>query len=851
MKAARNKKPIKNLAYSGIRSNIKKYMTLIWAVVLTTMLFSSLFTISGSMINEMQMGSMRQVGTSAHVVIKKLDQSKYDQIKDDEMVKDISYRILVGRELTEELADFSYIEPEDAKMTFCYPEEGSLPEKENEIVTSDLVLEKLGVPCKIGTEFEIAIKTDGGEVSQKFVLSGYFRGDALAPIQQALVSKAFQEKYAPSGQIIADVKYRNSYNIGDNTKTLLERYGLNESVNYEVNWAYMSNDIDSSMIIFGAGLILIFFFAGYLIIYNIFDINIISDIQEYGLLKTIGTTGKQIKKIVKKRARLVAFIGIPIGIALGIGIGSYILPIVSKSFSTVNVDKGMLHMNLWMVLVAAIFSYITVMISASRPCRKASKVSPVETLKYSEKTRKNGKQKKKHVVVILSISLALVILNSVLGFVGGFNMDEYAKDLVVADYSIQSKSLDDPTYSTKDTSGVDEAFMEGLQNNDDVKNVGKIYVCGYNQMFSDEDWSKLENGILKSDLVKERLAMDYGKTVNEFNINECLSGMSSRKVLDGKTFGMDEYATSKLKVIKTIDGTDTIDWEKFNSGNYVLITRWCYDEWYQDENMYVNYFEPGDTIRITSQDPKYAVQKTAKENGMNFNYEVYEGGPEKEYEVYAIVEIPEKLGMKRLETFQCDYILPEKEYISLNGNRGALRMLLDVEDNKEAEFSMFLEDYIANNNPEISYTSKDSIINEYANIGRMIRIVGVFLAATLGFIGVMNFRNTMVTSIFVRSRELAMLEAVGMTGKQQKKKLMKEGFTYFIWTGIVSLGITSILSVTVLKSFMSEIPIFDWNFTLNPILCTMPIILVLVMLIPRVAYKKLSRVSVIDRLRVQ
>ena len=96
-----------------------------------------------------------------------------------------------------------------------------------------------------------------------------------------------------------------------------------------------------------------------------------------------------------------------------------------------------------------------------------------------------------------------------------------------------------------------------------------------------------------------------------------------------------------------------------------------------------------------------------------------------------------------------------------------------------------------------------------------------------------------------------MLEAVGMTGKQQKKKLMKEGFTYFIWTGIVSLGITSILSVTVLKSFMSEIPIFDWNFTLNPILCTMPIILALVILIPRVAYKKLSRVSVIDRLRVQ
>ena len=136
------------------------------------------------------------------------------------------------------------------------------------------------------------------------------------------------------------------------------------------------------------------------------------------------------------------------------------------------------------------------------------------------------------------------------------------------------------------------------------------------------------------------------------------------------------------------------------------------------------------------------------------------------------------------------------------------------------------------------------------NVGRVIKIVGIFLAATLGFIGLMNFANTMVTSIFVRSRELAMLEAVGMTGKQQKKKLMKEGFTYFIWTAVVSLGITSILSVTILKSFMSEIPIFDWNFTLNPILVMLPVILSLVILIPRVAYKKISRTSVVDRLRV-
>ena len=79
-------------------------------------------------------------------------------------------------------------------------------------------------------------------------------------------------------------------------------------------------------------------------------------------------------------------------------------------------------MNVWMLIGAAAFSYITVIISAMKPCRKAAKVSPVETVKYTEETDKNGKPKKKLVTVILSLSLALVVLNSVYGFVSGFSM---------------------------------------------------------------------------------------------------------------------------------------------------------------------------------------------------------------------------------------------------------------------------------------------------------------------------------------------------------------------------------------------------------------------------------------------
>lgn len=50
-----------------------------------------------------------------------------------------------------------------------------------------------------------------------------------------------------------------------------------------------------------AGMFLVFV-AGYLIIYNIFQISVSADIQFYGKLKTLGTTKKQIKKLIYGQA---------------------------------------------------------------------------------------------------------------------------------------------------------------------------------------------------------------------------------------------------------------------------------------------------------------------------------------------------------------------------------------------------------------------------------------------------------------------------------------------------------------------------------------------------------------------
>ncbi|MCR5251570.1 MAG: hypothetical protein K6E50_13290 [Lachnospiraceae bacterium] len=542
---------------------------------------------------------------------------------------------------------------------------------------------------------------------------------------------------------------------------------------------------------------------------------------------------------------IISLIGIPVGLLPGVGVGGWILPFISGQMSTMTVGKGIVHINIWALAVAALFSYLTVIISAGRPCRKASKVSPIETLRYTEESGKGGKKGKKLTVVILSLSLALIILNGVIGLVSGFDVNEFIKSDIAADFSIQDASLDSMAASYHETDAVDRDLIEMIKAQPGVSETGNIYISTFGQEFSDEGWEKLEKGFFKDEAVMECLNCWY--TDGSYDFNACMNDFRKFKTLSGNTYGMGEFAAGKLKVIETMDGSETIDWEKFNSGDYVLATRWTMDGWY-----YTNIVEAGDKVQIRSHDPKYAetVEEPA-EDGKMTSYESYENAPVREYEVYAIVDIPQSIAYRVSEFIELNYILPESEYLKLEGSKGAMRTLIDVEDDKEAAFETRIKEYINSEDPDMSYTTKESVTAEYKSLSDTIGMVGIILALILGLIGLMNFANTMITSIIVRSKELAMLEAVGMTGVQQRHKLMKEGFTYFLLTTVVSVIVSSVLNVTAIRFLADELGMFAWRFTLMPLAVCLPLIMVMIIIIPVIAHNRLSRRSIIDRLRTE
>ena len=108
---------------------------------------------------------------------------------------------------------------------------------------------------------------------------------------------------------MVDFNFKTSFNLKKQLEELNKRIGFEEK-STGVNWAYLGMKADAETVVLIVVMLGIILVSGYLIIYNIFYINVFGDIRFYGLLKTIGTT-------VRKQANLLSLAGIPIGLILG------------------------------------------------------------------------------------------------------------------------------------------------------------------------------------------------------------------------------------------------------------------------------------------------------------------------------------------------------------------------------------------------------------------------------------------------------------------------------------------------------------------------------------------------------
>ncbi len=853
---------IRKTAQNYIFKSRGKSLIIILSIALCTFLFTTLFTAGGSILRMLKESTQRQIGTSAAGSFKYLIQEEYDKLAADTKIKEVSQWIYVGdaanKELLKVRTEVHWTDEVSAKKGFCYPEAGKLPQTEDEAVFSSLVLQALKIDFDpadyeslLGKKVPLQININNQIIEKEFTICGVFTGDRVSMAQYVLVSKAFQEKYAPvpkishyapdndfsnlaGGLINADIDFHSPFRIEDQLITVALRNGLPEMVEIGVSNASVAGTMDGETLLLVVFLLLTIFLSGYLIINNIYRINVYSDIRSYGLLKTIGMSGRQLSRLVRYQAIYLALPGIVLGILAGTLVGILLVPVIAGFLSVSMAAKGVIQINGWVLLVSALFSFMTVIISCRRPARIAAKVSPIEAVRYQETTRGKKMQarnntrftnfsfagrnlsrdKKKVFWVVLSLSLSLVILNSIYTLLHGFSEDKYIEHSIATDFSVTDATLDNPSvnFNNKNTTGISQELLEELGKLSGIEELGNIYIESTYQRFTKEDFQKIDERLLSKTFFETLLT--YG---DEISVKAWYEEERAASVM---LYGMDDFVIKNLPVQH-----GEINLEKFKTGNYILVNE--YDMRLPDGEKAIPYFLPGDKISVTTND-----------------------GNTKQYEVMATVGLPYAFRLQIFDTLDMFYILPSDEFNSFCQPRTPMRCLFNVTDESEEKIEEWMENYTTESEPALTYTSRKSYKEEFKSFTSMIMIVGGLLTGILALIGLLNLANTMTTSIIARRLELAMLEAVGMTKRTQICGMCIEGLLYAIFTGVTGLALSSVFSAVLIKPFGAEMWYFEWNFSLLPVVVVFPIMIALTLLLPVIIYKNVMKASVVERLRV-
>lgn len=870
---------IRRLSRRCMRKNRMRNVFALIAIALSGILFTAAFSLVGGAMQMAQENTMREVGGTFHAGIKAATMEQYEKTAADPLVKKSSFTIFIGiaDNILDRQAEIRYT-PEESTLPdlFITLEEGHLPREEREILVDTFTLEELGLPCALGEKVPLTFSFMGETVEEEFTLSGWYEGDHVAHASELFVSESYWLKLKGSltdedfvkwgethpedegtGLTAGNFFFDNASGLEEKIRTVIQNAGYEPGteLSYGVNWAYMSSrmeSVDPFTFLILASAVLVILLTGYLIIYNIFQISVISDIRFYGLLKTIGTTKGQIRCLVRRQAVRLSLIGIPVGLLIGYGVGKLALPF-ALSISDYQGMEIALRFDPWILVWGGGFTAFTVFLSSRKPGKIAGNVSPIEALRYTEADGKRkkgrGRKKKKHAarfsavsmawaslgrnrrttaVVIAAISFSIILLAVIMTAVGSFQIDQFMEQRIAGDFLIGNRNVT----STSHRSGDIDMEPEYLALADRQAGIQS----------RTEMWVRFQSFLQINDQAAEQLRkLDEEGKLNRspYAVDVLEERLAGERSFNGFFYGYSDALLSNLKVLE-----GTLDVERFQTGNYVLLGQFLGDGHLPSGD---HVYHPGDRVTVEYCTEDSTVREVRDESGATVDM-IYENLGEKEYEVMAVVEIPDSMNLRRYSANSCDVVLPLAELEPEDANVHRFAVSYQVEEEAQEAFEAAVKAY-TDEHTTMGYTTKESLRREFANMVTVIATIGISLAAVIALIGILNFVNAMITGILSRRREFAMLQSIGMTSTQLVKTLICEGISYIALSGVIGFLAGSLLSFLVLRALNNVLLFFEYHFQILPFVIMMPVFLVTAVLAPVAAYRNVRKKSIVERLR--
>ncbi len=559
---------------------------------------------------------------------------------------------------------------------------------------------------------------------------------------------------------------------------------------------------------FGIEFFIVILFVCFIIIFtsvfcikNSFDISITEKIRQYGMLRSIGATKRQIRKNVFYEATILGMIGIPLGILSGL-LASFILVIVCNYYLSASVTLNLyFQFSIFPILFAIALGIVTIYFSALKSARRASKITPIESIRNSAdikiksqkikslklihkffgiggdisyKNLKRNKKKYRTTVISIVVSVFIFIaLSSFMNLSFLFLKDEMA----VKDYNLFLRT----SYDNKK-----EDEIEKIVHLDEIDNyaIYRFFELQVPNVVYHKEWKKIND-------IKEKDTSLQIAVINREQYQRYVTKL-----------GLD-YQKVKEKGI-------LVDTVKFN----------------QTINGKVN---------------KYKMRQYDYQKGDKIAGKINNGTKNLTIDIGAISrDLP--FGLKEKEGTIVILVVNE-DYFHHYTDSGDITIY--YRSKQVDKLQKDIEEELKNNEYYIDN------IEESARIMRnLFTLIGIFLYGfiiVISLIGITNIFNTITTNMELRRQEFAMLKSIGMTKYEFQRMIRLESIFMGIKSLLFGLPIGILLSYFIHTKLAREGECFHFPYV--AVFISIIAVFLLITLIMNYLIHKINKQNTIDTIR--
>lgn len=828
------------------------------AVVLTSILYMTVISISYCILDSTQLSRMLAAGSDFHASVSDTGYaiSAETLCREIQNAPEVSEAFLLGMhsavsadsvDADSERQGMDIAFTDSAKSLshlFMTPTRGQFPQSRDEIMLYEEAFSAISVGDSVPFTY---VCSNGKSMEKVYTVSGFYDCDADRPI---LAVTLYDENSAQEIDIAAQVmiRFHSSFGIDRRLEAVTERLAEwkfpGADVDSQINYAYAAADLGEFfrpgnvlLILF---VVAVVFFAAFLLIYNIFSISLVQDMRTFGLLRVIGTTYRQMKRLTHIQIILIGCVALPTGLLLGYFIGFRLL---SPVFMSLSGEVLPYRFSPWIVLISAGLTMFTLFFSALRPLKRIKKMTPVQAVSAEPGEDCNEKDRRREIPVsprslalagirrsrgrmlvtslsaMVSILLFVIVGGIVDGFIGStlnklgrFDID-LSLDCQMENPGVISSvppSFESPSFRA----AIEPGIIESVALSDAV---GEMYLLRFERIRAEiMPW------------LEEKIGAYLAQQKNEFALKEY------REILDGGlinavVLGIPDELCQYLVVSGESGKSVFYKGEELYDSRHVLYI--SADDYGQSFDS--TYFLTGDVLSSDT---------------LEMNYEVI--GAKLPYGIQTA--LGEICSCQYIGSEEALFLLPMSVFEKEFHDAPVFTVLANAKEGMGETLRKEVQEYT--NGRGIDFNGTSYLYRASGKLSRLadlrvrlaaLRLTGYSLCGIIFLIGLLNMVNSALTSMVLRRREFAMLETVGMTRVQLRRMLLYENSVGGVF-GLVSFVVGSVLSNAMLTR----------TFGVDIALISFPAIGILLFLFAaggvtaEFSYRMLTKTSLTERIRL-